>query len=105
MEAINMDKSLTSNKRKGPCPHGLTNGLRKSANRIQRRTNGEQTTNLLAIVFVVGLVVLSAFATLSWQNVSAGEIKLETSSRFLFPSQPRNLRATPGDECVTLTWE
>ncbi|MGC9060577.1 MAG: hypothetical protein ACP5JR_05030, partial [Thermoplasmata archaeon] len=56
-------------------------------------------------MLVLGLLVLSAFAILSWQNVSAGEIKLETSSRFLVPSPPRNLRATPWDDCVTLTWE
>ncbi|MGC9060981.1 MAG: fibronectin type III domain-containing protein, partial [Thermoplasmata archaeon] len=99
-----MDKSLTSNERKSPCGHGLTDGLRNSANRIQRRTNEKQTTKWVAI-FVLGLLVLSAFAILSLQNVGGGEIKLEASSRFLVPSPPRNLRATPGDECVTLTWE
>ncbi|MGB9636088.1 MAG: hypothetical protein ACPL1Y_02420, partial [Thermoplasmata archaeon] len=80
MEAINMHQETTSpfsNPRKSPCGHGLTDGLRNSANRTQRRTNEKQTTKWVAI-FVLGLLVLSAFAILSLQNVGGGETKPQT---------------------------
>ncbi|MGC8913608.1 MAG: NosD domain-containing protein, partial [Thermoplasmata archaeon] len=80
MEAINMHQETTSpfsNPRKSPCGHGLPNGLRNSVNRNQRGMKEKHTTKWLPI-FVLGLLVLSAFAILTMPNASAEKTKPQT---------------------------